>query len=104
MRDLLKKYVEAGLGAIGSERAEELLEWAQRNSQRMVDLVRREVQRQLKLVGAATRDEVTELRKRVRTLERQVGAPKTSAAKKGTSKKSPAKKASAKRSSSKTSG
>lgn len=100
MRDLVKKYVEAGLGAIGSERAEELLEWSRKNTQRVVDLVRREVQRQLKLVGVATRDELSELKKRVRTLERQVGKPAGAPGAKKASSKKPA----AKRSSSKTTG
>ena len=89
--------MEAGLGAIGSERAEELLEWSRKNTQRVVDLVRREVQRQLKLVGVATRDELSELKKRVRTLERQVGKPaSTPGAKKATSKKPAAKSSSSK--------
>lgn len=107
MRDLVKKYVEAGLGALSSERAEELardmLEWSRRSGERLVGLIRREVQRQMKVVGVATRDELSALRKRVRALERQAAEP-TRAAKKTSAKKASAKKASAKKRSAKRSG
>lgn len=76
MRDLVQKYLEAGLGMLNSERAEELagdlIEWSRKSTERVVSIVQREVQRQLRLVGGATQDELRELRKRVRSLERQV--------------------------------
>ncbi len=101
MRDVLKKYVDAGLGALSSERAEEmardLLEWSRRSGERLVGVVRREVQRQLKLIGVATRDDLSDLKKRVRALERQQA--KRAPAKKASAKKSAAKKTAAKRSS-----
>jgi len=97
MRDLLRKYVEAGVGMLSSERAEELagdlIEWSRKSTERVVSIVQREVKRQLRLVGAATQDEVRELRKRVRALERQVellggaGARSKSTAKRSSGKK-----------------
>lgn len=76
MRDLLRKYMEAGMGMLNSERAEELagdlIEWSRKSTERIVSIVQREVQRQLRLFGGATQDELRELRKRVRALERQV--------------------------------
>lgn len=117
MRDAMRKYVEAGLGMLSSERAEELardlIDWSRKNTERVVGLVQREVRRQMKALGVATQDEVRELRKRVRTLERQVekagrggtrSSSKKSGAKKSSSKKSSSRKSSAKRSSSKGSG
>jgi polyhydroxyalkanoate synthesis regulator phasin len=106
MRDLVRKYVDAGREAVAGERAEELardlLDWSRRSAERVAGLVRREVQRQLRLSGAATRDEVSDLRKRVRALERQVGAKPTAAggARKSSAKKSPARKTSTRKTSS----
>lgn len=111
MRDVVRKYVEAGLGTLKVERAEELarelMDWSKRNTERVVGLVQREVKRQLRLAGAATQDELRELRKRVRSLERRLEkaekgrASKASSSKSSTSKTSSRKKAPAKRSGSK---
>lgn len=108
----MRKYVEAGMGMLNSERAEELardlIDWSRKNTERVVGLVQREVRKQMKALGVATQDEVRDLRKRVRTLERQLekagGAPKKSAAKKRTSKKAASKRSSSKRSGSRSTG
>jgi hypothetical protein len=52
-----------------SRAAQDLMEWSNRNRERLADLVRSEVRSQLKQVGLASRDEVDALRKRVRQLE-----------------------------------
>lgn len=106
MRDAVRRYVEAGLGTLKAERAEEiardLMEWSRRNTERVVAIVQREVKRQLRLAGAATQDELRELRKRVRTLERRLEkAEKGTGAKRSSSKSSARKKSPAKRSGSK---
>lgn len=100
MRDDVRKFVEAALHnltpakaqqlarsiAKGEKReqvsklAQDLLEWSQRNRERVVGLVRREVRDQLKTLGVATKDDLEALRKRVRALER-AAKPKSTAAK-----------------------
>ncbi|HSL12144.1 MAG TPA: hypothetical protein VLA82_12595 [Actinomycetota bacterium] len=80
----------------------DLLEWSQRNRQRLRDLVRREIREQLEQVGVASRADLDALKKRVRELERNAGMtasgrraaapaaerPKTSAAAKTTTRSS----------------
>ena len=56
--------------------AQDLVEWSQKNRERVTDLVRREVRSQLKSIGVATKDDVDALKKRVRELERG-GGPKS---------------------------
>ncbi len=111
--DEVRKYVEAAMGKLSPAKAQEmarslmkgqgkeqitkaaqdLVEWSNRNRERLTELVRKEVRSQLKAVGVASRDEVEALRKRVRELERS-GAPK----KRSTAKRSTTKRSSAKRS------
>jgi len=110
----VRKYMEAAIGKLspakaqelarsvmkgqGKEQvtkaAQELLEWSNRNRERLTELVRKEVRSQLKAIGVASRDEVDALRKRVRELERGGGAAK----KRATAKRSTAKRSTAKRS------
>jgi polyhydroxyalkanoate synthesis regulator phasin len=81
--------------------AQDLLEWSNKNRERLVELVRSEVRSQLKQLGVASRDEVDALRRRVRELERG-GAPRArSTAKRSTAKRSTAKRSTAKRSTAK---
>jgi polyhydroxyalkanoate synthesis regulator phasin len=86
----VRKYMEAAVGTLtpakaqqlarsllqgqGKEQvakaAQDLLEWSNRNRQRLGELVRSEVRSQLSAIGVATKDEVDALKKRVRELER----------------------------------
>jgi len=118
--DEVRRYMEAAMGAMGrltpakaqdlaksvakgqgreqvTKTAKDLLEWSNKNRERLSDLVRSEVRSQVKTLGLATRDDVDALRKRVRDLERG-GKParKRSTAKRSTAKRSTAKPATAK--------
>jgi polyhydroxyalkanoate synthesis regulator phasin len=80
-----------------SKTAADLMEWSQRNRNRLSAMIRNEVRDQLRQSGVATAEEVNALRKRVRELERQVKpsasrakSTKGSAKAKGTSKRSSA--------------
>lgn len=113
----VRKYMEAAIGKLSptkaqelarslmkgqgkeqvSKAAQDLLEWSNRNRERLAGLVRSEVRSQLKGLGVASRDEVDALRKRVRELERaQGGAAKKRTAKRSTAKKTTSKRAAAK--------
>jgi polyhydroxyalkanoate synthesis regulator phasin len=74
--------------------AQELVEWSQRNRDRMKDFVAREVKHQLGSMGLASQTEVDALKKRVRDLERKAGMTATGraapAASKPAAKASPA--------------
>ena len=91
MLDAVRKYVEAGRGALTPKKAEELarslvkqgqvrrdqaarlagdlLEWSRRNSERLRSTIAGEVKKQLGRAGLATKAEVEALRRRVRKLE-----------------------------------
>lgn len=73
-----------------SKTAADLMEWSQRNRNRLSTMIRNEVRTQLEQSGVATADEVAALRKRVRQLERVVKsqASARSSAKRTTSAKS----------------
>jgi hypothetical protein len=74
--------------------AADLMDWSQRNKNRLTMIVRNEVRAQLKQAGVATEEELNLLRKRVRELERAAkrpGARSTAAKKKTTAKKTTAK-------------
>jgi polyhydroxyalkanoate synthesis regulator phasin len=75
--------------------AQELIDWSQRNRERVRALVQREVAAQLSAVGIPTNDDYEELKRRVSELER--AAAKRSAAKRTSAKPSAAKRAAAKR-------
>jgi len=79
-----------------SKATQDLIEWSNKNRQRLTDLVRSEVRSQLSAIGVASKDDVDALKKRVRELER--GGAKRSTTKKGTTaKKSAAKKSAARK-------
>ncbi|HEY7661062.1 MAG TPA: hypothetical protein VIC58_10740 [Actinomycetota bacterium] len=69
-----------------SKAAQEIMKWSAKNRERVMELVRTEVQSQMKTMGVATREEVDALRKRVRELERARPKPRT--AKRSTAKRS----------------
>jgi polyhydroxyalkanoate synthesis regulator phasin len=74
--------------------AADLMEWSQRNKNRLTMMIRNEVRSQLKQAGVATEEELNALRKRVRELERAAKRPgtrATAAKRKTAAKKSPAK-------------
>ena len=113
-RDLARSLIEQAQGLSGQgpgraaeqvagqvrEVAQGLLEWSQQSRERIMELVQREVGKQLRALGIATRDDVDALRKRVRDLEK--GSAAKPAARKTTarttrSRKTPAKKTSARK-------
>jgi polyhydroxyalkanoate synthesis regulator phasin len=94
--DTVRKYVEAGMGALSSKRAEELAknlvkrgeagkeqaskiakdlaEWSRKNRDRLAVVVQREVKKQVGALGFATKSEIESLRRRVRSLETKTKA------------------------------
>ena len=117
----VRKTIEAAIGNLTPAKAQELaksladpgtakeqvakmagdmLEWSQRNRDRMKEFVGREIAAQTKSIGVATQSDLDALKKRVRELERRAGmtaSGRRSAAKKATAKKPTAKKATAKK-------
>jgi polyhydroxyalkanoate synthesis regulator phasin len=98
------KAQEIAKGLVGEGRREQvqklaadLMESAQRNRDRVKELISREVKSQMKSIGVATQAEVDSLKKRVRDLERPGKAPsaRKPAAKKPTARATAAKKGSA---------
>jgi polyhydroxyalkanoate synthesis regulator phasin len=75
--------------------AADLMEWSQRNKNRLTMMIRNEVRSQMKQAGVATEDELNALRKRVRELERAAKRPSASRSgspkRKTTARKTPAK-------------
>jgi polyhydroxyalkanoate synthesis regulator phasin len=69
--------------------AQEIIEWSNKNRDRVAEIVRREVSAQMKNLGVATKDEVDALKKRVRDLER-AGAATAPARKKPVAKRTTA--------------
>jgi polyhydroxyalkanoate synthesis regulator phasin len=76
--------------------AADMIEWSQRNRERLTEFVRKEIRTQVSQMGLATQDEVDALKKRVRDLERAAGMT-ASGRKKTTAKKTAAKKTAAKK-------
>lgn len=67
--------------------AQDLMDWSNKTRERMTEMVRREVTRQLKTMGVASKDDLEALKARVRVLERGAGSASAAAkspAKKGT--------------------
>lgn len=92
-QELARSLVSGGGKEQVTKTAHELMEWSNKNRERVKEIAQREVRSQLKSLGLATRDEVDALRKRVRELERAAGsAAKRPAAKKTVAKKTAAKK------------
>lgn len=98
-RELAKQLLEGANREQLQKAQQDLLEWSSRNRERVSSLVTKEVKRQMKSAGLATREEVEVLRKRIRTLEHggqrsaaRKSPAKKSAAKKSTTKRTPAKK------------
>ena len=125
MFDTVRKFVEAGFEKLSSKRAEELAkalvkqgqatgqqatrlarelrDWSKRNSERLVEVARREARQQVARMKVADKDEVAALRKRVRELEEELKkrtSPRKSTAKRSTAKTSTSRKSTAKKSTS----
>jgi polyhydroxyalkanoate synthesis regulator phasin len=86
------KAQEIAKGLLGEDRREQaqklaadLMETAQRNRDKVKDLISREVASQTKHMGVATQAEVDALKKRVRDLERALG--KTASGRQAAAKK-----------------
>lgn len=99
--DTVRKYVEAGREALSPGKAEDLaralarqgeirrdqvsglardlVDWSRRNRERLLDLIRREVKKQISRTGVATKDDIDSLKRRVRELERGKGGAKGTA-------------------------
>jgi polyhydroxyalkanoate synthesis regulator phasin len=73
--------------------AQDLMDWSNQTRDRLSEMIRREVARQLKTMGVASKDEVDALKARVRQLEREGARPSSRA---GVPKKTSAAKAAAK--------
>jgi polyhydroxyalkanoate synthesis regulator phasin len=71
--------------------AGDLIEWSQRNRERLTDIVRTEIADQLRRSGAATQAELDDLRRRVRALEKKAASPASGAKARGTAAKTTAK-------------
>jgi polyhydroxyalkanoate synthesis regulator phasin len=115
--DLLKRLLDAGMtftamtqaraealiqelvraGEVQAEQAkamiDELVERSQRNSERLIDAVRGEIQQQMANLGLATKADITRLERKIADVSAAAG---TGAATRRPAKKAPAKKAGAK--------
>ena len=99
-RDMARSMVEQAQGLAGQgpsamagqirEMGQQVMDWSQQSRSQVLEVVQREVRRQLKAFGLATTDDIDALRKRVRELEKQVGA--TTSTRKAPAKRSAAKK------------
>lgn len=66
--------------------AQDLLDWSNHTRERMTEMIRREVSRQLKAMGVATKDDLDSVKRRVRELERGGSASKSTTPKRSGSK------------------
>jgi BMFP domain-containing protein YqiC len=123
MLDDMRKFVEAALGQMSPSHAREVAQsilkgepteqvnrfardlagWSQRARERVAELVRSEVQRQLKAMGVVTRDDLDAVRARIRDLEKAGGRSRTSGRRASGAKTSSSKRSAARSSTRKTS-
>ena len=94
-QELAKSFLDPGAAKEQvTKTANELMEWSQRNREKMREFVDHEVTRQMKQVGVATQKELDALKRRVRELEGGSGGKTTarkSAARKPAKRKTTAK-------------
>lgn len=101
--DLVKQGQIAREQATGA--VDELVELSRRRSEDLRDFVRSEVQRQLRALGVATRDDVDRAERRLRAeIAKSPGPAKKAAPGKATAKKAPAPRAAAKKAPAKAAG
>lgn len=95
-QELAKSFSDPGTAKEQvSKLAADMLQWSQRNRERLKEAIGREVAAQMKSMGVATQADVDAVKKRVRDLERRAGmtaSGRKSAAKKATARKPAAKK------------
>ncbi len=100
-QELAKSFLEPGAAKEQvAKTAADILDWSQRNRERLSDVIRREVADQMKQVGVATQDDLDTVRKRVRELERRAGmtaSGRARARRKTTARKPTARKPTAKK-------
>jgi polyhydroxyalkanoate synthesis regulator phasin len=85
-RELAKDLLEPGAAKERVDKVtSDLLEWSQRNTERIRELVRREIADQLSKAGLASQADLDALTKRVRTLERAKAKPSASTRSKASS-------------------
>jgi polyhydroxyalkanoate synthesis regulator phasin len=97
-QELAKGFLEPGAAKEQiAKTAADMLEWSQRNRQRLRSAIQDEIKTQIRQMGVATRGDLDALRKRVRELERAAGMTASGRRRAG-SKKTTAKRASSKRS------
>ena len=92
-QELAKGFLEPGARKEQvAKTAADLVEWSQRNRERLRTAIRREISDQMQQMGVATRSELDGVKKRVRDLERAAGmtASGRSAAAKARSARKPA--------------
>lgn len=98
-QELAKGFLEPGAAKEQiAKTAADLLEWSQRNRQRLRSAIQDEIRDQMRQMGVATQDELDAVRKRVRELERTAGMTasgrrRAASRKKTAAKRTPAKKA-----------
>jgi glycerol 3-phosphatase-2 len=96
-QELAKGFLEPGAAKEQiAKTAADMLEWSQRNRQRLRTAIQEEIRDQMRLMGVATQDELDAVRKRVRELERAAGMT-ASGRRRAASKKTTAKRASSKK-------
>jgi polyhydroxyalkanoate synthesis regulator phasin len=95
-QELAKAFVEPGARKEQvAKTAADLVEWSQRNRERLRTAIRREISDQMQQMGVATRSELDAVKKRVRDLERAAGmtaSGRSAAAKAPSARKPPARK------------
>jgi polyhydroxyalkanoate synthesis regulator phasin len=101
-QELAKGFLEPGAAKEQvAKTAADLIEWSQRNRQRLRSGIQDEIKVQIRQMGVATQDELDALRKRVRELERAAGMTasgrKRTAAKKTSAKRASTRKSAAKK-------
>jgi polyhydroxyalkanoate synthesis regulator phasin len=100
-QQLAKGFMEPGTAKEQvAKSAQDLLEWSQRNRDRLRDFVRREISDQMKNMGVATQTDVDALKRRVRELERAAGLTASGRKKTAAKRSSAPKRATAKTSAS----
>jgi polyhydroxyalkanoate synthesis regulator phasin len=95
-QELAKGFLEPGAAKEQiAKTAADMLEWSQRNRQRLRSAIQDEIRDQIRQMGVATQDDLDGVRKRVRELERAAGMT-ASGRRRTSTKKSAAKRSSAK--------